>query len=142
MRVCSMRDTVMSREHLKQNAPKTVDVASPVYLSSGGLLGTHVCGGAHSDSSASQLMIACYFDCSRNSKVGDYSVSMREEDVARLDVAMDESLCVRVRERVSDFGSYLECFANRERTFILDLLLERRSFDVRHDVIRQAVHRA
>jgi hypothetical protein len=130
----------MSREHLEENAAKTVDVAAPVYLSSRRLLWTHIRCGADGNARACQLLVACYFNRSSDSKISDDSVSMREQNVARLDVAVDEPLGVRICECVGNFACYFESVSNGKRTFALDLLFEGRSLDKRHDVIRQAVN--
>jgi len=129
----------MSGEHLEENASEAVDIASSVDLFARRLLRTHVGSSAYGDACSRELLVSYSLDGSSNSEIGDNGVPMREQNVARLDVAMDEALGVCVSECVSDFARNIECLANRKRTFLLDLLLESWSLDVWHDVIRQAI---
>jgi len=49
----------------------------------------------------------------------------REEDVARLDVAMHDVSLVRVSQRITDFRGNTECFLERQRAFTRQSCRER-----------------
>jgi hypothetical protein len=62
-----------------------------------------------------------------------------QQDVFRLDVAMDDAACVRVGERVGDILSDPNRVLERELLLAGDPLAQGVSFDVRHHVVQMAV---
>jgi hypothetical protein len=56
----------------------------------------------------------------RNPEIGDHSVSVRKQNVGRLDIPMHQPVRMRVRERVGDFACNVERIVYRELAFALD----------------------
>jgi hypothetical protein len=67
---------------------------------------------------------------------------VREENVRRLDVAVNDSLGVRVLECVGDFRRYLERLIDGQRTFGLDPLGNRRTIHEGHHIIWEPIYLA
>ena len=60
---------------------------------------------------------------------------VHHENVVRLDVAVHEAVCMRVRERLGDFTRDRQRLFRREVAALLDELLERAPRHVLHDDI-------
>jgi hypothetical protein len=65
-----------------------------------------------------------------------------QQDVLRLDVAVDHPVTVRIVERVGHLGRDTDGFVNAELGLAVQLPTERLSLDVRHDVVQESVSRA
>ena len=63
-----------------------------------------------------------------------------EEDVFRLDVAVDDAVAVRVVERVGDLGGDPQRVLDRELLLAIQPVAQRLAVDERHDVEHRAVH--
>src|SRR5688500_16893721 len=82
----------LTREHLVEHACETVQIRATVDMPlADRLLGTHVGGRPERESGLRQLVIGGG-DRPRDTEVGDDCVSILDEDVLRLDIAMDESV--------------------------------------------------
>jgi len=66
-------------------------------------------------------------------------VSGLEQDVRRLDVPVDHSLLVRVREGIGHFPGNLQGLFDRKRALPPQPVLQRLSFHVRHHVVQETV---
>lgn len=71
-------------------------------------------------------------------KVGDERVSFGDENISRLDIAMQHTRCVRVCESVSDLTAKPNCFTDWQWMSLPKTILQRCSFDERHHVVRAA----
>ena len=78
----------------------------------------------------------------RDPEVGDHRPPVVQEDVLRLDVAMDHAVAVRVVECVSHFARDAHRFVHTELRLAVELRTQRLALDVRHHVKEEAVCRA
>ena len=102
-------------EQLTEQHAQRVDVAAPVDRSSRELLGRTVAGRADdgarlcdriAEGPRHRIDAAVGRDRARDPEVGDaHRAVYRNEYVARLDVAVDDAVVVRARERVGDLGA-------------------------------------
>jgi hypothetical protein len=65
-----------------------------------------------------------------------------QQDVLRLDVAVDHAVAVRVIQRIGHLGRDLDRFLDAELLLAVELGAEGFPFDVRHDVVQEALGRA
>src|SRR5687767_14849571 len=87
-------------QHLVQHAGETVDIASPVNLAiSSRLFGTHVLRRSQRQPALGDARTARIRDSERDTEVGDHRLTLAEEDVLGLEVAMDHMMPVRISER-------------------------------------------
>src|SRR5207237_6905977 len=119
----------------------TVLVAAPVDLDAPRrLLRTHI--DRSPDDRAGLREVSFFFrhaDRARDPKVRDYRGTALQQDVLGLDVAVYDSVAVRVGELARHFGRDPHCLVNRELLFPLQPVAQRLALDVRHDVIEEAV---
>ena len=130
----------MTRQHFEENTAEAVNVAAAINRSAGRLFGAHVRCCAQSESSSRELLVGYCLNRACNAEVGHHSVSVRKQNITRLDVAVDEALRVGMGESVGDFGGNLQCLTNWKRTVSLELFLESWPFHIRHDVVGQSVN--
>ena len=64
---------------------------------------------------------------------------LRQQDVARLDVAVDDALSMSVVQRVRHFARDAKGLGSRDRAAPHDAIPERLPFDVRHHVVQEPV---
>ena len=96
------RERRLSGDHLVQHAAQAVDVAPAVDSRIGHrLLGTHVRRRAERDAGARELGAAALGDRARDAEIGDERLAVLQQDVLRLDVAVNDALLVRVVERAT-----------------------------------------
>jgi hypothetical protein len=89
------------RQHLVQHASQAVEVAAEVdRLGPAGLLGAHVGGGADRDAGPGHPLAPGLAHRPGDAEIGQERMVLGQEDVLRLDVAMDQSLPMRVLEGV------------------------------------------
>jgi len=144
----SSDETLFSRErrfagqHLEQDAAETIGIASAIQnLVSHQLLGTHVSRGAGtSHARLRELHHAGDVDHPGDSKVRENRVPSREQDVLRLDVAMNDSLRVSVPERFGDLASDAARGFHWQLFFPVDAPAKRLPGHVGHHVIEKGIH--
>ena len=107
----------LSREHLEQHAAQAVHVAARVGRHPEGLLGTHVSRRSDGLTRLGDRQVAGGTDRARDAEIGDHGVIRREQDVFRLDVAVDDALRVGEGERVSHVGGDVQCRFERQASF-------------------------
>ena len=91
-----------SGEALVQHQPERVQVGATIEAATAHLLGREVLGRTHHDVVAGEVLVA-RFETLGDAEVGQQHPSVgRDEDVARLDVAVHESGAVRLVERTGD----------------------------------------
>jgi hypothetical protein len=78
----------------------------------------------------------------RDAEVSQHRVTVGEEDVLRLDVAVDHAVRVRGGERVRHLARELHGFIHRERTGALEPVAERLAGEEGRHVVQQPVARA
>ena len=78
-------------------------------------------------------------DRARNAEVGHHRVAAAQQDVGRLDVAVDDAALVRIGQRLGDFARDLERVLDRQLGLALDPVPQGLAFHVRHDVVEQAL---
>ena len=72
----------------------------------------------------------------RDAEVGDDGVAALEQDVLRLDVAVDDAVGVGVAQRVGDLAGDLERVVDGELLFAVEPVAEGLALDEGHDVER------
>ena len=97
----------LAGEHLEEHARERVDVGPLIDDAAGRLFGTHVLRRADHHADHRRDLRAVLFrrrraQRSRDAEVGDQRHAVEQQDVLGLDVAVDEILLVRVRERSGD----------------------------------------
>ena len=92
-----------ARHHLVEHDAEGVDVAAPVDSEPLGLLGREVGRGPHHEPGLGDLLVDA--DRPGDPEVGHLDLAVGgDEDVAGLDVAVDDPVAVRVGERLGDVG--------------------------------------
>jgi hypothetical protein len=94
-----------SGEHLEQDAGQGIDVRATVYRVSRRLFRAHVVRGADNESGLCETLclgLCCRCHRPGDSEIGDDGDAVGEQDVLRLDVAVDDSVPVSVRQRAGD----------------------------------------
>ena len=126
----------LAGEHLVQHAPERIDVGARVDGAlAHGLLGTHVLRRAERRPAlghARRLVGARGGE--GDAEVRDERLALVQENVFRLDVAMNHAAPVRVVERAGDVGRDLHGVGNGQLPFAREPLAQRLAVDERHDV--------
>jgi hypothetical protein len=134
------RERRRSGEHLVEHATEAVEVTAAVgVVAAGRLLRAHVQGRADAQSGLCQPRSAGRADSARDAEVGYARMTAREHDVLGLDVAVDDVVAVRVRERIGDLARDLERVIDRQLLLACEPVSQRTALDVRHDVVEEAV---
>ncbi len=119
-------------EHLVEHHTEGVDVAARVDGQALGLLGREVGGGAHDEAGLCHLLVRA--DRTGDAEVGDLDLAVGgDEDVARLDVAVHDTVAMRIGERLGDPCSHGGRLQRRQRSLGADDRGERFPVDVFHD---------
>ena len=108
----------------------------------GSLLGAHVGERADGEAGVGEAAAAGAAHRARDAEVADERVPFGEQDVLGLDVAMDDVVRVRVRERVGDFAREADRLVDGELAFALEAPAQRLARDVRHHVEERALELA
>ena len=95
------RERRLPGEHLVHHACEAIEVTPAVQLAApGGLLRTHVRGRPHSEPGFGQPVAARGVDRSGDPEVAHHRVARLEQDILRLDVAVDDVVTVREAQGV------------------------------------------
>ena len=125
----------LAGQHLVEHAGQTVEVAPPVHLSlSGGLLRAHIGRRAEREAGLGESLSPGCVHRSRNAEISDHRLLSLEQDVLRLDVPVDDSLPVRVRERRRDVLTDPERRSHRQLFLAHQALAQRFALDEGHRV--------
>jgi hypothetical protein len=100
-------------------------------------LRAHVGGGAEREASLGDAIPTRVAHHERDAEVGDHRLSRLEEDVLRLEVAVDYPVRVRVLERVDDGGGDVDGFVDRELLLAVEPRPQRLPIDEGHHVVVQ-----
>jgi len=78
----------------------------------------------------------------RDPEVGDHGLSRLQQDVRRLDVAVDDTVGVRILERRGHVRGDPDCLVDRELVFAIETVPQRLPVHEWHDVPEEAVRPA
>jgi len=127
-------------EHLVENAPQGVHVGgNPDRLVAGGLLGTHVVRRAEAQARLGEPAPARDTHGQRDAEVRDHGLPVLEQDVGRLDVAVDDTLPVRIVQSLGHVGRNAHRLVHRKLVLAVELLPQALALHVRHHVEEEAV---
>src|SRR6478672_10229676 len=130
----------LSGEHLVEHAAEAVDVAPAIDARIGhALLRTHVGRSAERDTGTRELLVSECAGGTGDPEVCDQGLAILEENVLRLDVAVDDAVAVRVVERARYFTGDAERVLDRQLPLAIESRTKGFAFDVRHDVEQLAV---
>ena len=130
----------LAGEHLVGHGAERVHVAPGADLAlAHRLLGRHVGRRAERHPGLRHAVAAGLLHGEGDAEVGDQGGAVLEQDVLRLDVAMDDALAVGVVERGGDLPREPERLVHRELPLAGQPGAQRFAGDVRHDVVEQAV---
>ena len=138
----------VSRHHFVGDDAEGVEVAARVHLLAGGLLGAHVVGGAHDHPLPRHRDGArpARFrrECARDTEVGQQRppASRLEQDVLRLDVAMDQAGARRGVDGGGDVRRDPARVLRRELPLAIEPLPERLAGDPVHDEVEDVARLA
>ena len=129
----SARNGASPDEHLVEHDPERVDVRLLGHVVAERLLGGHVVGGAEHAAGGRQ---ALGLERARDAEVGDLGAPVAvDQDVLRLDVAVDELVLVRARQRPADLDGVGHRLGHRQPPIAPDAVLERLALhELEHDV--------
>src|SRR6266571_4962772 len=130
----------LAREHLVHDAGETVDVALvPEVLLAARLLRAHVLRGPHRDAGVCHDFRPGGAAGAGDTEVREQSVPVREQDVLRLHVPMDEPVAVGVVEPGAQLLGDAQRLVHRERFLAVEAVAQRSPGNVRLHVIQQPV---
>jgi hypothetical protein len=130
----------LSDQHLVRHAGQAVQIALLIERGLGRrLFGTHVRWGAEGDARDGELLSSRLGDRAGDAEVGDDGVTALEENVLRLDVAVQHSTRVRVDERVGHLSCDAERLVHAELPPLAEPIAERASFGVRRDIVKHGI---
>ena len=128
----------LAEQHLVQDAAQAVHVGPGVEITlARRLFGAHVSRGAEGQASLSDVCTAGRAYGPRDAKVRDHGMAFGEQDVLRLDVAVQDALPMGVAQRVSDI---LHDAEGRRRVdgFLAEKARSQRfAVDERHDEVQE-----
>jgi len=126
-----------------ENAAEAVDVRPAIEVGIGHpLLGTHVGRRTEGNAGRRELSLSHGAYRARDAEIGDERLPVLEEDILRLDVAVNYPVTVRVVERARDLGRDAQGFVERKLALAIESRAQRLAGDVRHDVVQLAVRLA
>jgi hypothetical protein len=113
-------------QHLVGHTPQGVDIGAAVDIAlSHRLLGAHVRIRADGDTRRSQPVTRCLRDCAGDAEIGHHRMARSEQNVFRLDVAVDHTLAVGKSQRIGGFPGDEQRVPERELLLPLEPLAER-----------------
>ena len=128
----------LARQHFVQHARERIHVAARIKTRlAHSLLGTHVRGRAHHQARLRQRLFGHVARDVRDAEIHQHRLAFVQQDVLRLDIAMHESLAVRMIERSRDLARDLQRFVHGQPLSCVQHLAQRLSAHVRHHVIEE-----
>jgi hypothetical protein len=127
------RERHVAGEHLVEDDADRVEIGGSGHLRAASLLRREVVGGAHDRAGLGHLRRAG----ARDAEVGDLQPLFgADQDVVRLDVAVDDPVLVREAERRQDLPRVRDRLCGTQAAVLSDQLLQARSVDDLHrDVV-------
>ena len=134
----------ISGEHLEPDYSERIDVRPMVRRRiCRSLLGRHIreCAERYSARSegATAILPSGVGQRLGNTEISDDRCVAGEHDVLRLDVTMNNTVCVRIRQRRGDVPEYPQCVGDRQLALSGKPCAKRFTFDERHREERQPV---
>jgi hypothetical protein len=128
-------------EHLVTHTAETVDIASTVDgLFAGGLLRAHIGRRAERDARRGERVAMTVLDgLAGDAKVGEQRLTVDEQHVLRLEVAVHHAAAMRVVESISNLSQNARALVERERAIALEAVPQRLTLDERHDEVQESV---
>ena len=108
----------LARQHFVHHAAQRKEVAAPVEVAARGLLGAHVGRGANGHADLREHQTGRRGSCHKrlaDTEVCDDGVAFVQQDVLRLDVAVDDVVPMRVVEGISHLHGDADRFVNGQR---------------------------
>ena len=142
--LATLKERGLSRQHLVQDQPerKLIDAKVTITAVRGDLLRRHVAGRTQ-DRKVPRERRPSFFTQLRDAKVEDLhplaARSRHQKHVARLEIAMNHAQLVGGENPFAQLFKQAARVANRQRTELLDLRRQRRSFQVFHHQKRPAI---
>src|SRR4051812_21399763 len=136
------RERRRAGKHLVAEDAQRVDVGAVIHGIAEGLFGRHVPDGAERHAGAGEPRVRGFSrqrERRRDAEIREDRVSILQQDVLGLDVAMDDALIVRVREGIGDLAQYADGLLDRHQPFPVHPLAKRLAGYERHHVIEQAI---
>ena len=130
----------LSGKHFVADARERINVAAraDVFLRRR-LFRRHVERGAERQARFGQAAASGRAHCERDAEVGHHRPAVGEENVLRLDVAMDDALFVRVVQCIGDVGGDLHRVVDADLRLAIELRTQRLAIDERHHVEQESV---
>src|SRR5690242_12382793 len=127
------RERRCADEHFIQATAKAVDVASTVQVRlRSRLLRAHIQWRSQRDAGSCDSILSGLDDRASDTEIADERMSVCEQDVFGLYVAVDDTLPMREIERVRHLASDSNCVLEHELAFALDVRAQRPAGCVRH----------
>ena len=128
----------LAGQHLVGDGAERVDVRAAVDGAvAGGLLGRHVLRRAQREPGLRHSLSPGVRHGERDAEVGDEWLPFVQEDVLRLQVAMDDAVTMRVVERAADGDGEPHRFVHRQLLFTIEPRAERLPLHEGHHVEQQ-----
>ncbi len=124
---CAERE--LPREHLVADDRERVEIGARINVPlTARLFGRHVSGRAHRHAGAGHTRharaAAGLVDRARDAEIGEHRVAIFEQDVLRLDVAVDDPFAMRVSERIRDLAQDPRRLVHGHLGMLLEMLPE------------------
>ena len=133
----------LAHEHFVQHGAEGIDVAAGIDGPlAHRLLGRHVLRRAEREAGLRHASAARALHREGDAKVGHQRVAAVEEDVLRLDVAVDDALRVRVGKRIGHLVRNAHGVVNRQLLVAHQAIAQRLAVNERHHVEQEAARRA
>jgi hypothetical protein len=132
-------DRRLAGEHLVQHSGEGIDIAARVQQPvAGGLLRTHVLRSTEVETRFRQPIAPGFRHRERDAEVRHHRLALVQQDVLRLDVAVDDVMAMGVAQGVSDLAGDGQCIVERELSLAGKPSTQRLAVHVRHGVIEGA----
>ncbi len=129
----------MSGQHLVRHAGEAVEIAAPIEVRvRRRLLRAHIAGCPHRHPRLRQAVPLRRRDRPTDAKIRDQRVPAAQEDVLRLDVAVDDVMAMGEAQGVGDLAGDRERIVERELSLAEKPSTQRLTLDVRHSVVEGA----
>ena len=130
----------LPREHLVEHRRERVDVRPRRDLLLGRrLFRAHVVRRAEAHPGLGHPPAGRGGDGERDAEVHDHRASVVQQQILRLDVAMDDAVAMRVVERIGDLAGDAHGFVDAELRLARELLADGLALDEGHDVVQEPV---
>jgi hypothetical protein len=128
----------LTGQHLEQHAGQRILIAATIdFLVAARLLGAHVSRRADRETRQRARLGRSFFDRARDAEVGHQRLAFLQQDVLRLDIAMQDVAPVGVIERRRHGPGDRHRLVDVEALDVAQPFAQRGACDIRHDVVEQ-----